>query len=483
MRPWLGYVRVSFVGGREGDAFRSPRDQEAAIREWAARRNEPVEMLPPELDQSGAATDRPVLTEAIARIERGEARGLVVAYLSRAARNVRLLLDLDERIRRAGGKLVSVAEETFDPTTPVGGFGRTVLAAVAQLELDMHRERFERLREDTVARGVWARRVVPRGYRRNPHTRRLEPDPEWAPIVVRAFERAAAGAPTLELARMLRLTPSGARQLLRNRVYLGELRIGRYVNPDAHPPLVGEGLWLAAQRRPARTTERAGVRLLSGLVRCRSCGHVMVSSGSVLRCQIHHSQGDCPAPAAITRTHLERHVERTVVAHLEGLMLVGEPRTDIRERIERELERARRELHGFLAATEFAGADPATVGGALKQRLERVQRLEHQLAALASPVGVRLPVPDAWRQMPVERRNHLLRHLLETVAVRPAGRGRRVPIAERTRIVLRGAGVVPGRHRWVMPIAPLRWLPLDSPHVLTPVDVEERREHAGEHVR
>ena len=41
-RPFAIYVRVSEVGGREGESFASPEEQEAAARAWAERVGEDV---------------------------------------------------------------------------------------------------------------------------------------------------------------------------------------------------------------------------------------------------------------------------------------------------------------------------------------------------------------------------------------------------------------------------------------------------------
>jgi hypothetical protein len=51
--PLDGYVRVSKVGGREGEGFISPEDQERAIREWATNAGVEVVMQPHEVDVSG----------------------------------------------------------------------------------------------------------------------------------------------------------------------------------------------------------------------------------------------------------------------------------------------------------------------------------------------------------------------------------------------------------------------------------------------
>src|SRR5919197_540526 len=117
MAPWAGYIRVSHVGGREGEAFRSPQEQAERIQAWARLRGEEIVLLDPELDQSGGRADRPILTQAVDGIEAGRYRGLVVAYLSRASRSVKHLLELWERTESAGGEVVAVAE-SIDTSTP-----------------------------------------------------------------------------------------------------------------------------------------------------------------------------------------------------------------------------------------------------------------------------------------------------------------------------------------------------------------------------
>jgi len=49
---------------------------------------------------------------------------------------------------------------------------------------------------------------------------------------------------------------------------------------------------------------------------------------------------------------------------------------------------------------------------------------------------------EAWARMDQAQRNRLLRSLIEAVIVVPVGRGRRVPVGERARVVGHGAGLV-----------------------------------------
>ena len=67
----IGYVRVSRVGGREGDSFLSPELQRQSIARVCEREGlEPVEVLE-ELDRSGGDANRPLWNAVIERVERG----------------------------------------------------------------------------------------------------------------------------------------------------------------------------------------------------------------------------------------------------------------------------------------------------------------------------------------------------------------------------------------------------------------------------
>src|SRR5215211_5836233 len=82
-----GYVRVSRVGNRSGPSFLSPELQREAIRRWAELRGAIVAETFEELDESGGRCDRPLLEQAIRRIECHDSDGLVVAYMSRFGRS------------------------------------------------------------------------------------------------------------------------------------------------------------------------------------------------------------------------------------------------------------------------------------------------------------------------------------------------------------------------------------------------------------
>ena len=83
--PIAGYTRVSRIGDRD-ETLISPDLQAERIRQYARGRGVAVEMLPPELDQSGGKTSRPILDDAIRGVEQGRYAGIVVSQLDRLSR-------------------------------------------------------------------------------------------------------------------------------------------------------------------------------------------------------------------------------------------------------------------------------------------------------------------------------------------------------------------------------------------------------------
>jgi hypothetical protein len=154
-------------------------------------------------------------------------------------------------------------------------------------------KRYDRNRAGAIARGIHLSRP-PLGYSfRDPTARsgggvldrRLVVNCD-APIVRETFERKAAGATWLELARWLdEAAPKGgrhwsrssARSIITSQTYLGLVKSGEHVKREAHEPIVSESLWRRAQREPGRRTPR-GSYLLSGLARCAGCGRTLRGS-------------------------------------------------------------------------------------------------------------------------------------------------------------------------------------------------------------
>ena len=97
-----GYIRVSQVGGRHGARFISPSVQREEIEAWTSSHNAVLGEVFEELDESGGRADRPLLMQAIERVESGESDGMIVAKLDRFGRSVIDGLRSIARIEGAG---------------------------------------------------------------------------------------------------------------------------------------------------------------------------------------------------------------------------------------------------------------------------------------------------------------------------------------------------------------------------------------------
>jgi recombinase-like zinc beta ribbon protein/recombinase len=118
---------------------------------------------------------------------------------------------------------------------------------------------------------------------------------------------------------------------LRRRVYLGLAHWGVHENRNAHPALVSEELWHAAQEKVHRYSKKRiseEIALLHGIVRCAGCRFLMsralnTSGGyrrQYYRCRVHRVSGTCAAPAAIRADRddgLEAYVEAVVCRELD----------------------------------------------------------------------------------------------------------------------------------------------------------------------
>jgi site-specific DNA recombinase len=472
-RRLVGIVRVSHMGDRKAGApnVHADREQIQEITAEAKRMGMRVHILTPELDVSGGLPlkDRPSLREAVEGVESGKYAGIIVAYLSRLGRNVREQLSVWDRVETAGGRII-VVRERIDTSTPSGRYIRTILAANDERELEEYTERFERLREWATAAGIWQRRQTPRGYRKDPASRKLVLD-ERAEETRRAFLRRAAGETFSRLGRDLGMTQSGVRAMLRNRVYLGELRVGDHVNASAHEPLVTEEEWLAAQRYGTAHVPRsdATVALLAGLVRCATCGHIMSRSGrgrgrAVYACHRQHSAGLCARPAAITLEPLDDCLDQIALAELGKLTATAAESGRGIVEARRMLAQAERELAAYLEGVSAAGLAPGQYAEGARGRRETVDEARERLIELLArrPALVDGNPVKAWRRMDPGQRNRLLRSLVECVIVIPVGRGRQVPVCDRVRVIKYGAGFVQP-HRGGEAVLPIRSLAFPEP--------------------
>jgi DNA invertase Pin-like site-specific DNA recombinase len=279
-----------------------------------------------ELDASGGDRRRPGWNEAIEAVERGEVGGIAVWNLSRFSRSLQDALAALGRIEAAGGRVYSASEQWGDDSG--GRFLRNVLLNVAEMERERAAEGFRAAQLSAVERGIHVSGRIPLGYRRGPD-RRLEPEPETAPVVQGVFERKAKGWSHEALARWVHeqgvegFSSTGVRWVLGNRAYLGEARAAGKTVEGAHPALVSRALFARCQGRGVqsqRDGKLAGRYLLQGVARCAGCdrGLRLSTSGkgrAFYRCRT----TGCPARGYAGADALDAFVLNSIEEQLTGL--------------------------------------------------------------------------------------------------------------------------------------------------------------------
>lgn len=398
-----------------------------------------------ELDQSGGRADRPLLMEAIARQEIGAAHILCVAKLDRFGRSLVDGLMAIDRITKAGGNVVSVADG-LDFDTDTGRLLLRLMLSLAEWELDRVRTVWASAQEQAIGRGVHMG-SVPLGYRRK-RDGRLVPDLKHAPLLVELFGRRADGEGVTALARELteRGVPTyhgaqhwssqSVRGMLRRRVYLGEVRHGPFVNVSAHEPLIDAATWQAAQTPigGGARARRAEPALLHGLLRCGGCGRVLTTKidergtqreRTVYHCMKRSSAGVCPAPAAIADSRIEPYVEAVMWGEL-GHGAGRSARAHLRS-AEELAERRHHELEAYRDNPRL----PATLGterfaSGLAVRTRREEQTLLDLAQARTAVAALGPsveeLHQRWPRLSLKQKRKAIAATIDTVFV-SSGRG------------------------------------------------------------
>jgi len=147
----IGYTRVSTEEqGRSGLGLAA---QAEALRVEAGRRGWALLRLETDAGVSAVARRRPALERALDALRSGEADGIVVAKLDRLGRSVLAVAGLMAEAERRGWRLVAL-DVGVDTATPAGRMLAHVLAALAEWERDVIRQRTRDALAQARARGV-----------------------------------------------------------------------------------------------------------------------------------------------------------------------------------------------------------------------------------------------------------------------------------------------------------------------------------------
>jgi DNA invertase Pin-like site-specific DNA recombinase len=453
-----GYVRVSQVAGRKGPSFISPAVQREQIEGWAKLHGALVGEIFEELDESGARSDRPMLLEALQRVETGDSQGIVVAKLDRFGRSLIDGLGNIERIRAAGGTFVSV-QDGLDLGTPTGKLILRIMFSMAEWELDRVRANWDVAQARAVARGIHGGGYTPLGYVRDKESGQLRVKKREARVVAEVFRRRGEGASTRQLVAYLNSTglktkrggtkfvDSSVSNMIGNRVYTGEARSGRHVKEGAHPAIVDEATWQQAQH-PRKARQRPRRSLLGAVVRCAECGLAMHTQAPVIsasserpayRCPGRSSAGPCPKGARVYGDEIEGLVEDLVFRWIaagqserDAAALVVKARAAL-EKAEEALVRYRDNPGALLAL------GPESFAAGLRKRKATVERRALDLASArrATEVPDVPPLDElecSWPYLSIDERREIIEEYIDCIFIE-GGTG---PVRDRAFVCRRG---------------------------------------------
>jgi site-specific DNA recombinase len=239
--------------------------------------------------QSAKTPGRPIFNQMLARVEAGEAAGILAWHPDRLARN-----SVD------GGKIIYLLDtgtlrslkfpRTWFENTPQGKLMLHNEFGFSKYYVDSLAENTKRGLREKVRRGEYPG-AAPFGYLNDYRTKRIIIDRERAPLVREVYETYATGTVTLDFVRQF-LGKRGVRTrngklmtrafvswLVSNPFYYGHFRYAGEVYAGVHEPIISKALFDRVQevlhvrrRRVGPVLPQSDAKPLLGLLHCAECG-------------------------------------------------------------------------------------------------------------------------------------------------------------------------------------------------------------------
>ena len=241
---------------------------------------------------SGGDTNRPGLQDIIKDVKAGELDKVVVYKLDRLSRSQLDTLFLIEKVFLANDTDFVSMSENFDTSTAFGRAMIGILAVFAQLEREQIKERMGMGKEARAKEGKWhGGSTQPIGYDYDPVTDSLNINEYETMQILELADLFLKGTPLRTIERMFKekgythkhgtWAPSCIRRLLRNRLYIGEIKHGDNWYKGLHSPIFTvetfdkiQKLLDARLEQYKLTGLKPGIQttFLGGLLRCKHCG-------------------------------------------------------------------------------------------------------------------------------------------------------------------------------------------------------------------
>jgi site-specific DNA recombinase len=402
---------------------------------------------------------RPAWGEVLQMVELGQVDIIVAWHLDRMTRS---MIELENLIllSETHGVGIATVSGDIDLTNDVGRMVARILAAVARAEVERKSARQRIANEQRANAGIPFRAGIrPFGYDDDHETLR----PDEARLIAKAAKDVLAGVTLKAVADdwikqgfsssrwkgddQPAWTATGVRNLLMNPRYAG---ISTYRGVE-----VGEGTWDAVFDRDThealkrllsdptrrRTVTGAGGRkpknLLSGLATCGVCGAGV--RGSKSKALLTYA---CPRKCVqVDRAKADSWVESLTVAMLEQPIVSG-PLTKVADvdaaGLRDEYEDLTKKLNAWIAEGAAEGFTPSQIRVATEPIRAQLEEVEGRMSAAIDMPDIDEIKPGThgvekrWESLPLERKQPIIRFLLDHVKVMPIPEGQwRPPISER----------------------------------------------------
>jgi site-specific DNA recombinase len=304
------YTRKSSEEGLEQSFSSLDAQREACAAFISSQRHEGWRALTTRYDDggySGGTMDRPALKRLLQDIEAGKVNIIVVYKVDRLTRSLADFAKIVEALDAKGVSFVSVTQQ-FNTTTSMGRLTLNILLSFAQFEREVTGERIRDKIAASKKKGIWMGGIVPLGY--DLAGRKLIPNSKESQLILKIFSLYLRLDCVRKLAEQLDrervrskvwTTRTGVRlggvpfargalyALLRNRLYVGEIRHRDKWHAGEHKAIIPQELWKKVQEqldsnlrtRHKRMRENAS-SLMTGIIE-DAAGHRLTPSFTIRR--------------------------------------------------------------------------------------------------------------------------------------------------------------------------------------------------------
>ena len=426
MTPVALYARVS---SDRQDVDLSVAAQLRALRDYAEKNGYLVAREYVDEAESGRIADRPQFQKMLDEASKPEApfKEILVWKFSRFTRKREHAVAFKSMLRRRGIRVVSITEHADD--SPTGKLMEAIIESVDEFYSENLAQEVTRGMREAASRGFWVTSYAPYGYSRvmvpdGPKKRpTLELNPPADAVVRRIFDMALQGKSSLDITKALNAegvaSPRGKRWLkstihtiLSNEAYTGTVVWGAKAKDGAPPVRVEKAFPALVSKRKFRQVaallrsrapksvhprRASSPYLLSGLVRCETCGRAMTAAEAksgkytyyVCQSLMKRGSGACDSPRLNAKSFeklivheirenvlTESNIRDLVKLLDEEMDGVAREQRERLQTIDEELEDVKRRLGRIWQAIETTDIEMADASDRIREHRERKEKLE-----------------------------------------------------------------------------------------------------------